>query len=89
MSVFTRVCVSLQSLVKTFLGSLIYPQDCSSFLDFSGSMSFSTYTLLGFGWTYAFLGDYFAKEGNSGAFEKTLIFVKLQVYLPAYPEDLV
>ena len=35
---------------------------------------------------YALMGDYFAKKWNSHESEKTLIFVKLQVCLPAYPE---
>ena len=37
-------------------------------------------------WAYTLIRNYFAKERNDAISEKTLIFVKLEVCLSAYPE---
>ena len=59
------------------------------FLDFGASMYVSACTFLGSRLTPCWEIISSPKEGNAGASEKRLIFLNLQVCLPAYPEYLV
>ena len=77
---FTRVNTPLQLLVKSYLGSLVYPEM---------TVVLSWISVVAWDLGFHLARRLCCKRNESGVSEKRLISVKPQVCLSAYPEYLV